>query len=69
MSRALVQYSTVDHCYRVIDTHYNHLVLFTTSYDLADYWRRCVNGCEHAIPYDITDHDFRVARSILAQKN
>jgi hypothetical protein len=60
MSRAELLYSTVDRHYRVIDTHYNHLVLWTSSYGVADYWRRRVNGCKHPIPYDITDHDRRV---------
>jgi hypothetical protein len=60
MSRALVQYSPVDRHYRVLDTRYNHLVLFTSNYGVADYWRRRVNGCEHDVPYDILDHDRRV---------
>ena len=60
MSRAQVLYSTRDHRYRVIDTRFDHLVLFTTSYGLADYWRGRVNLCEHDIPFDITDHDRRV---------
>lgn len=63
--RAQLVYSPVDCMYRVIDTDHNHLVLQTSSYTVADYWRHRVNACKHTIPYDIIAHDRRVTASIL----
>ena len=54
MTRAQVLYSTRDHRYRVIDTRFDHLVLFTSNYSIADYWRGRVNLCEHDIPFDLS---------------
>ena len=58
--RAQLVYSSRDSKYSVIDTRYNHLVILTTSYTVAHYWRTRVNQCAHPIPFDITDHDRRV---------
>ena len=60
MTRAQLLYSTQDQLYRVIDTEYNCLVLLTSSYTVANYWRQRVNSCKHPIPYDIIAHDPRV---------
>jgi len=68
MSRAKLVYSPQDQKYTVIDTHYSHLVLQTSSYAIADYWRTRVNGCKHPIPYDITDHDRRVTAMLLSKR-
>ena len=67
MSRAKLVYSPQDQRYTVIDTRHNHLVLLTSNYSVAHYWRCRVNACEHPIPYDILDHDRRVA-TILRSK-
>ena len=61
MARARIEYYPRLCVYILVDTDYNHLVLQTTSYTLADYWRTRVNACKHSIPYDITDHDRRVS--------
>jgi len=58
--RAELVYSPKDQLYRVIDIPYNHLVLQTSSYAIADYWRHRVNRCNHPLPYDIIAHDRRV---------
>ena len=59
-ARAQLVYSPRDQLYTVIDTHYNHLVILTSSYCIADYWRSRVDQCRHPIPYDILGHDRRV---------
>jgi hypothetical protein len=68
MNRANLVYSSQDQLYRVIDTHYNHLVLQTSSYAVAHYWRCRVNACEHPIPYDILEHDRRVTAMLISNR-
>ena len=68
MARARLEYYPRLNTYIVVDTHYNHLVLQTSNYSVAHYWRGRVNACEHSIPYDITDHDRRVTVSIVEKR-
>lgn len=63
-SRASLVYYTRSHYYVVWDLWYDHLVIQTQSYVVADYWRSRCNQCHHEIPYDICDHDLRVGRSL-----
>jgi hypothetical protein len=68
MNRAKLVYSPQDQRYTVIDTHHNHLVLLTSSYSVAHYWRLRVNQCEHPIPYDILEHDRRVTAMLISNR-
>ena len=58
--RASLVYYTHSHYYVVRDLWYNTLVIQTSSYIVANYWRSRCNQCLHEIPYDICDHDPRV---------
>ena len=66
-TRATVVYYTQSHRYIVTDQWYDTVIIQTTSYVIADYWRLRCNQCRHEIPYDICDHDLRVGRQQLDQ--
>ena len=63
MERARLEYYPRLGLYIVVDTHYKTVVLQTSNYSVADYWRSRVNACAHSFPYDITDHDRIVEQS------
>ena len=56
-ARARLEWYRGSSTYTVVDTRTNCIVIQTTSYTVADYWRTRVNGCSHPLHYDITDHD------------
>ena len=57
--RATVEWYRGSQKYTVIDRHSGKIVIQTTSYGIADYWRTRVNHCEHPLHYDIVEHDHR----------
>jgi hypothetical protein len=68
MTRAGLEYYPRLGIYTVIDLYYNTVVIQTSSYTVAHYWRTRVNGCAHPWPYDVLAHDAlvraRMAESI-----
>lgn len=60
--RAQLEWYRGTNVYTVVDRFSGCVVIQTSSYALADYWRDRVNQCGHPLHYDIVEHDHKVAR-------
>lgn len=56
-ARATLERWTDSDYYTVVDTLTDKIVIQTTSYAVAHYWRQRVNLCEHPFHYNIVEHD------------